>query len=133
MLSNLLSNAIKFTPEDGTVTCARGRATDRSRHRGYGARDRSRKISRTCSIDFGDPGIEGEGTGLVYIARGVVEAHGGRVWAVFSSRSDLHLHVAARAAPRLTAHGRDHLHCRTTGQIRLSHIIEHEGETLRGG
>jgi light-regulated signal transduction histidine kinase (bacteriophytochrome) len=84
VLSNLLGNAIKFTPEGGTVTLS--------------AQPRNGALWVTIA-DTG-PGIapqylahiferywrpkrsEGEGTGLgLYIARGIVEAHGGRVWA----------------------------------------------------
>jgi len=84
VFSNLLGNAIKFTPEGGTVTLS--------------ARPRDGALSVTIA-DTG-PGIapenlahvfdrywrpkgsEGDGTGLgLYIVRGIVEAHGGRVWA----------------------------------------------------
>jgi two-component system, chemotaxis family, sensor kinase Cph1 len=84
VLSNLLGNAIKFTPEGGTVTL----------------RARPRDGSLSVTIADTGPGIapadlahifdrywrprksETEGTGLgLYIARGIVEAHGGRVWA----------------------------------------------------
>ena len=84
VLSNLLGNAIKFTPEGGTVTlCARPRdgalsVTIADTGRGIAPEDLAHIFDRY----WRPKGSEGEGTGLgLYIARGIVEAHGGRVWA----------------------------------------------------
>jgi signal transduction histidine kinase len=84
VLSNLLGNAIKFTPEGGTVTlCARPRdgvlsVTIADTGRGIAPDDLAHIFDRY----WRPKGSEGEGTGLgLYIARGIVEAHGGRVWA----------------------------------------------------
>jgi signal transduction histidine kinase len=84
VLSNLLGNAIKFTPEGGTVTL---RAWPRNGALAVAVADTGRGIAPEDLAHVFDrfwrpQGSKGEGTGLgLYIARGVVEAHGGRVWA----------------------------------------------------
>ena len=84
VLSNLLGNAIKFTSEGGTVTL---RARPRDGSLLVTVADTGRGIAPDDLAHIFDrywrpKGSEGEGTGLgLYIARGIVEAHGGRVWA----------------------------------------------------
>jgi signal transduction histidine kinase len=88
VLSNLLGNAINFTPDGGTITV------------------RAERRGGNFSIAIADtgPGITAEhlphvferywkgasttksGSGLgLYIARGIVEAHGGKIWAESSA------------------------------------------------
>jgi signal transduction histidine kinase len=83
VFSNRLGNAIKFTPESGTVTLsARPRAgvlsvTIADTGRGIAPEDVAHIFARYWRAK----GSEAEGTEVgLYIARGIVEAHGGRVW-----------------------------------------------------
>ena len=84
VLSNLLGNSIKFTPEGGTVTL---RARSHDGVLSVRIADTGRGIAPEHLAHIFDrywrpSGSEGEGMGLgLYIARGIVEAHGGRVWA----------------------------------------------------
>jgi signal transduction histidine kinase len=84
VLSNLLGNAIKFTPEGGTVTV---RAQPHDGALSVRIEDTGRGIAPEDLAHIFDrywrpKGSDAEGTGLgLYIARGIVEAHGGRVWA----------------------------------------------------
>jgi chemotaxis family two-component system sensor kinase Cph1 len=88
VLSNLLGNAIKFTPEGGTVTLS---AQLRDGALLVSIADTGRGIVPEDLAHIFDrywrpKGSDGEGTGLgLYIARGIVEAHGGRLWAESSS------------------------------------------------
>ena len=89
VLANLLGNSIKFTPEGGTVTL---RARSRDGVLSVTIADTGRGIAPEHLAHIFDRywrprGSEGEGTGLgLYIARGIVEAHGGRVWAESSAQ-----------------------------------------------
>lgn len=86
-LTNLLGNAIKFSPAGGIVTVTaerdRGRALFSVRDQGRGIPpDRIESIfERFSQVDASDAREKG-GTGLgLSIARGIVEQHGGRIWA----------------------------------------------------
>jgi light-regulated signal transduction histidine kinase (bacteriophytochrome) len=88
VLSNLLGNAIKFTPERGKITVRAERRGD----------------DLSIAVDDTGPGIPADdlphvferywkasathspGSGLgLYIASGIIEAHGGKIWAKSSS------------------------------------------------
>jgi signal transduction histidine kinase len=100
VLANLVSNAMKFTPKGGlvTVTAELGRVSSGAN----GARDAAGRVARFAVSDNG-PGIPdghreslfarrphgssgsrrsmSQASGLsVYVAKGIVEAHGGEMW-----------------------------------------------------
>jgi light-regulated signal transduction histidine kinase (bacteriophytochrome) len=88
VLSNLLGNAIKFTPAGGTITIRTERRGD----------DLSIAVADTGPGVAADqlphvfdrywkaPSTSQPGSGLgLYIARGIVEAHGGTIWAESSA------------------------------------------------
>ena len=83
VLSNLLGNSIKFTPEGGTVTL-RARSRDGVLSVTIRIRDAGSlpNIWRTFRSLLATQGIGRRGNGpRALIVRGIVEAHGGRVWA----------------------------------------------------
>jgi signal transduction histidine kinase len=100
-LSNLLSNAIKFTPDGGTI---RLRAKQNAHSLiisvqdtgiGIGKEDQKRIFDRFAIV--GDTALHstsktafrGGGIGLgLPICRGIVEAHGGRLWVESDGRDD---------------------------------------------
>jgi signal transduction histidine kinase len=83
VLSNLLSNAVKFTPEGGRVDLlvhAAGmgvRFEVRDTGPGIAANNVPHVFDRYWRAEGG--GREGTGLGL-YIAKGIIDAHGGRIW-----------------------------------------------------
>lgn len=83
VLSNLVGNALKFTRRGGRVTVSAERRGDEVT---FGVLDTgpgippdnlSRVFDRFWKQDM--PGIKSTGLGL-FIAKGIVEAHGGRIW-----------------------------------------------------
>src|SRR5213076_707885 len=85
VLYNLLTNALRHTPADGSVAVHverhDGDVVVRVEDTGEGLADEAaaRMFERFWRADRARTG-EGAGLGLA-IARGLVEAHGGRIWA----------------------------------------------------
>jgi signal transduction histidine kinase len=83
VLSNLIENALKFTPPGGEVTLSVEREGSMAR---FAVVDTGRGIARQNLVQIFDrfwtraSGSKGTGLGL-FIAKGIVEAHGGRIWA----------------------------------------------------
>jgi len=84
VLSNLVGNSMKFTPVDGKITC---RATPGDGQVTFAVSDTGPGIPHKNLKDIFNPYWQakrtarlGAGLGLP-IAKGIVEAHGGRIWA----------------------------------------------------
>lgn len=85
VLMNLLSNALKYSPERSRVTLSivadRCNATITVRDRGVGLDERElTQLFRRGYRAEAARNVIGEGLGL-YLSKGIVEAHGGRMWA----------------------------------------------------
>ncbi len=84
VLSNLLSNAIKFTPAAGSIHVDVHSDDDNAR---FSVRDTGPGISPSEQARIFDRYAQGDKAGLrpgaglgLYIAKGIVDAHGGRIW-----------------------------------------------------
>ncbi|WP_438008772.1 ATP-binding protein [Sorangium sp. So ce321] len=83
VLSNLLGNALKFTPQGGQVTLSVDRegATARFSVADTGPGIPPENLPSIFERFWKDETRGKKGTGLgLYIARGIVDAHGGRIW-----------------------------------------------------
>jgi PAS domain S-box-containing protein len=104
-LTNLLGNAVKFSAAGSVVAMEAVLLGDdvliRVRDRGRGIPEEKLEavFERFEQVDSSDARIEG-GTGLgLAISRGIVERHGGRIWAESTVGVGTTMHVALPAAP----------------------------------
>ena len=83
ILSNLVGNAVKFTPPDGRITLSAERDEQGIRFAvadtgsGIAGEDQPHIFDRFWKLDKN--GARGTGLGL-FIVKGLVDAHGGRLW-----------------------------------------------------
>ena len=104
VLANLIGNAIKFTPPGGAIHVSATRAGDdvrlSVRDTGPGIPEAQREAVFERFWQVGANDRRGLGLGL-YIARGIVEAHGGkiRVESTLGEGSTFHATIAAAAPP----------------------------------
>lgn len=84
VLCNLLSNSIKFTPADGAIGVSLAHVDDevvcRVSDTGAGIPDDKLDVVFDRFVQLTTPGRQGVGLGL-YIARCIIDSHGGRIWA----------------------------------------------------
>jgi signal transduction histidine kinase len=108
ILLNLLSNAVRHAPE-GTTVSVRARGTEMDDERavhvsvidqgiGIAAADLDRIFSKFVMLPKPEWITQGTGLGL-YITKGIVEAHGGRIWVESESGKGSTFHFTLRAAP----------------------------------
>jgi len=92
---NLLSNAIKFTPKDGKVNISSIEDGEsfvfsiKDNGKGLTPEEKQKLFGKFVTIEQGIDGYstldKGSGLGL-YIAKGFIEAHGGKIWAESKGR-----------------------------------------------
>ena len=102
VLANLLGNAVKFTPEGGTVRVEAHAAGDEVR---VSVRDTGPGIPEGARTQLFErhwqaEGTASQGSGLgLYISRGIIDAHGGRIWVEDTPGPGTTLRFSLPAAP----------------------------------
>jgi signal transduction histidine kinase len=109
LLDNLLANAVKYSPEGGRIDLRLWREGDEARisvtDPGIGIPNEDlprlfERFHRGSNID--DRRFAGMGLGL-YICRGIVQEHGGRIWATSRLGAGSTFHVALPLVPTAAA------------------------------
>lgn len=108
VMANLLGNAIKFTPEQGRIDVSVVNVGDEvlfsvsDTGRGIAPDQLERIFERAWQAD--PSAHTGLGLGL-FISKGIVEAHGGKIWAESKLGAGTTVHFALHAALPPTEHG----------------------------
>jgi signal transduction histidine kinase len=107
VLSNLIANALKFTPGDGAITVSAQRAGEDARisvcDTGPGIPDEQRRRVFDRYWQGRHQKRAGAGLGL-FIVKGIVEAHGGRVWVEAAPGGGACICFTLRVAPTMLEH-----------------------------
>ena len=109
VIANLIGNAIKFTPRLGEIRVAAVPTSDEVQ---LSVSDTGPGIPEAQLARVFDRYWRGDGTGPgaglgLFIAKGIVEAHGGRIWVESTPGAGSAFHFTlpfVRATPRSTAH-----------------------------
>jgi signal transduction histidine kinase len=83
VFANLIGNAIKFSPEGSAISVVAQEGTDQAQFSvaDAGPGIPAEYLSRVFDRYWQQKGADRRGSGLgLYIAKGIVEAHGGRIW-----------------------------------------------------
>ena len=110
VLGNLISNAVKYGDESAEILVEMNKKGDEvelsvtNRGKGISSEDLPRVFGRFVRAKGARSGASGLGVGL-YIAKGLIEAHGGRMWAESTpgETTTFHLTLPCRSASREAA------------------------------
>jgi len=106
VLTNLLANAVKYTDEGGRVNAAARPTADgvavevADTGRGIPAEEIPHIFDKFYRVRAGARRVHGSGLGLA-ICRGIVEAHGGRIWAESAPGQGSRFHFTIPPAPEV--------------------------------